>query len=365
MRKTPILFVVAALALPATAGAQGAASARRVVEVQAVQQQQPPPQPPPPPPPARPGRPAPRVYIDREQDGREEQRETFSKTVRIGRTGILDVQNLSGNIEIVRGGGDDATIEVTKIARARTQEEARALLPLVTVEINNRADRADIRTLYTQDEGHRRRNFSVSVNYMIRAPQGTRITARSLSGNLKATDIRGELALETASGNVQIVNAARVTKAKTLSGNVELTNIDSDAALDAGTMSGNVIVRQAKARRMELGTVSGSVIVQDVETERLNATSLSGNVEFSGKLAKGGRYELKSNSGNVKVTVAGDSGFEVDASSWSGAVHSDFNVGGSEEPTRGRRKVIRGVVGDGSAVVNITTFSGNVHLVKK
>ena len=68
------------------------------------------------------------------------------------------------------------------------------------------------------------------------------MTAKSLSGNVQATDIRGDLSLETMSGNVQIVNAARVTKAKTTSGNVELTNIDSDGALDAGTMSGNVIV---------------------------------------------------------------------------------------------------------------------------
>ena len=349
MRNTLILLV-ALMATPATPA---------LADAQAAVQQTPPPQPPAPP------RPAQRIYADRGQEAREEQRETFTKTVRIGRSGILDVQNLSGNIEIMRGGGDEVTIEVTKIARGRTQEQARELLPLVTVEINNRGDRADVRTIYPHDEMRGRRNFHVSVNYMIRAPQNTRITARSISGNVKATEIRGELALETTSGNVHIVDAARVTRAKTTSGNVELTNIDSDAALEAGTMSGNVIVRQAKARRMALETISGSVIVLDVETERLGATSLSGNVEFSGKLSKGGRYELKSHSGNVKLIVAAGSGFEVEAHSWSGGVHSDFNIGGSEEPTRGRRKIIRGVVGDGSAVVTITTFSGNVHLGKR
>jgi Putative adhesin len=359
MRKTVIRFVVAVLSVPAVAGAQsgvGDETRLRARSVYIVQQA--PPQPPRPPRPTR---------VERGQDGREEQRESFTKSARLGANGILDISNLVGNVEISRGSGNDATIEVTKIARARTQEEARALLPLVTVEVTSRGDRTEIRTNYPEREAMREhRNFNVAVHFKISAPQGTRVTARSVSGNLRATDIRGELSLITTSGNVEISNAARVTAAKSTSGNIDLTNIDSDVALDAGTVSGNVVIRSAKARRMELGTVSGSVIVQDVETERLGAQTLSGNVEFTGPFAKGGRYELKSHSGNVVVKVTGGSGFAVEANSWSGNVHSDFAIGGSDhEPTRGRRKLIRGVVGDGSAVVNITTFSGNVQLVKR
>lgn len=295
-----------------------------------------------------------------------EQRETFTKTVRVGNEGVLDVSNMSGNIEVRRGGGNDAVIEVTKIARARTAEAARELLPLVTVEINSRGERAEIRTLYGGGQPTRTRSINVSVNYSITAPQNTRIRVVTLSGNVDARDIRGELSLMTTSGHVRISNAARVTVAKSTSGNVELTNIDSDVSLEAGTVSGDVIVRSAKARRMSLGTVSGGVIVHDVRTERLAASSFNGNVEFSGPLEKGGRYELKTHSGNVRLIVDGRTGFEVEANSWSGSVHSDFALGGSDnEAPRGRRKVIRGVVGDGSAVVHITTFSGNVHLVKK
>ena len=360
MRKTPILFVVAALAVPGTAGAQSAAGARRVVQVQTVQQ------PPPPPPTPPPARPATRVYVDRGQEGREEQRETFTKTVRLGANGVLDISNLSGNIEVRRGSGSDVAIEVTKIARARTADAARELLPLVTVEINARGERAEIRTIYGDGQPVRGRNISVSVNYSVTAPQSTRIRAVTISGNVIANDIHGELSLMTTSGNVVISNAARVTAARSTSGNIELTNIDSDVALEAATVSGDVLVRSAKARRMTLGTVSGQVVIENVTTERLGAQTFTGNVEFSGAFAKGGSYELKSHSGNVRVVVGGGSGFAVDANSWSGHVQSDFAIGGADnEPTRGRRKVIRGVVGDGSAVVNITTFSGNVHLVKK
>lgn len=362
MRKTPILLVAAALALPPAAGAQSAAAGDAPDAARTHAVQQPPPPPPPPVPPTRRGR----LLADRGQDGREEQRETFTKTVRIGSNGVLDVSNLSGNIDVRRGGGSDVVIEVIKVARGRTPEAAREMLPLVNIEINSRAERTEVRTIYGDGQPAPGRNINVSVHYNITAPQNTRIRVVTLSGNVAAQDIHGELSLTTTSGNVTIANAARVTAAKSTSGNIELTNIDSDVALDAGTVSGNVLVRSAKARRMSLGTVSGRVIVHDVQTDRLSAGSFSGDVEFSGTLAKGGRYDVKSHSGNVKLIVGGGSGFEVEANSWSGNVHSDFPIGGSDgEPQRGRRKLVRGVVGDGSAVVNITTFSGNVYLVKR
>jgi DUF4097 and DUF4098 domain-containing protein YvlB len=358
MRKIPILVVTAALVVPAAASAQSASAGRAHPAAGAHAVQQPPPQPP------RPPRPS----VDRNQDGREEQRETFTKTVRVGANGILDISNLSGNIDVRRGGGSDVVIEVTKVARARTADAARELLPMVNPEINSRGERVEIRTIYGGGQPMRGRNFNVSVHYNITAPSGTRIRAVTLSGNVTASDIQGELSLTTTSGDVKIANASRVTAARSTSGDVHLTNIDSDVALDASTVSGDVIVRSAKARRMTLGTVSGEVIVHDVQTERLGAKSFTGDVEFSGTLAKGGRYEFTSHSGHVRVSVGGGSGFEVEANSWSGSVRSDFSLGGSDDhnkPARGPRKVLRGVVGDGSAVINITTFSGNVHLVKR
>jgi hypothetical protein len=345
MRSRDLAFVVvAALAMPAAAAAQ-------------------------PDPPRRP----PRIIVGQAQgqdrdhrDGREEQRETLTKTVRIGSNGVLDISNLSGSIEFRRGGGNEAVIEITKIARARTVEEAKEMLGLVGIEVTGQGERAEIRTHYPTGQ-HGRRNISVSVNFNITVPQNTRVRATTLSGNLKATDIRGELSLTTTSGSVQITNASRITAAKSTSGNVELTNVDSDVALDAGTLSGNVILRQVKARRIQIGVISGRVVAQDVETDRLEAQTVSGDVHFSGALSKSGRYELKTHSGNVRAEIAGRTGFELDANTFSGSVQSDMAVEGASATAGGgnRRKSLRGTVGDGSAVLNVTTFSGNVYVVKR
>jgi hypothetical protein len=316
-------------------------------------------------------RPPMRVQSGRDRrDGREEQSETIKKVVRLGGNGQLDVSNFTGDITIVRGGGSEATIEVTKVARAQTIDEARQLLPLVKVEIEERGNRTEVRTLYPpQDNTYRnRRNMNVAVHYMITAPAGTRVSARSLTGNLRATDITGELSLITTSGDVQVVRGRSVSSVKSTSGSIEVTETDSETPIEASTVSGNVTARQVKAPSMELATVSGNVSLTDVQCRRLEAQSLSGDVEYVGGFLKGGRYEITSHSGNVRLSMTPGSGFEVEANSWSGKVETDLQMSGNQDQDAAngrRRKSLRGVVGDGNAVLEITTFSGNVWIGKK
>jgi DUF4097 and DUF4098 domain-containing protein YvlB len=307
-----------------------------------------------------------RGWADRQQ-GRQEQTERTTRTVRIGATGELDVANVSGDILITRGQGQDAVIEIVKTARAQTAEDARALLGLVQVEVNERAGRAEVRTRYPSGDEMRnqnRRNVNVSVTYTIAAPAGARVTARSVSGSVAARDLQGELVLETVSGGVTIINGKRVVSAKSISGNVEVTGADTDGGIVASSVSGTVAVRKAKARSLSLETVSGNVVLEEVAAERAELKTVSGNATFSGPLAAGGRYVLTSHSGNVRVTLNGDTGFELEASSFSGSVRSDFPLTGSNG-NRGRRQTVRGVFGNGSAVLDLTTFSGSIIVAKQ
>ena len=99
------------------------------------------------------------------------------------------------------------------------------------------------------------------------------------------------------------------------------------AALEASTVSGTVAVRKVKARRLDLGSVSGPVLVEDLECDRVGAHSVSGDIRFAGTLARGGRYEMQSHSGEVRLAIAGDTGFELNARSFSGSVNApDFKM---------------------------------------
>jgi len=113
--------------------------------------------------------------------------------------------------------------------------------------------------------------------------------------------------------------------------------------------------------------VAGDVLMDDVDCQQVEAQTVSGNVRFGGPVAKGGRYELSSHSGNVSVALGGSTGFEVEATSFSGSIKSDFSFNNSPGDSGNSRwrKSIRGVYGDGSAILEITTFSGNVIISKR
>jgi len=303
-------------------------------------------------------------------ENRQELTDRTTRVLRIGASGELDVSNIAGDIVVTRSGGNEASIEIVKTARARTPEDAREMLGLVTVEVSERNGRGEVRTRYPQGEDRRnRRNINVSVAYTIAAPANARLTVKSISGNISVTDIKGDLSLETVSGDVRIGNAGRITSAKSVSGGVQIADTRVDGALEASSVSGTVAARRVEARRLALGSVSGNVILDTVTCERADANTVSGDVEFSGPIARSGRYELKSHSGDVRVAVAGGAGFEVDASSWSGSVRADMpltlRTQQGERDRNGRSKSIKGTFGDGSAFLTLTTFSGSIVITRR
>ena len=311
---------------------------------------------------------------DRRDDRRFEQIETFSKSVKIGPQGQLDVQNMSGSITVTRGGGNDVTIEATKKARGSSEEAAREMLGLVTVDVIERAGRVEVRTRYPnwdQPGQHRehRRNVNVSVTYNITAPAGTRLRVNSMSGGISVSDIAGELHLEAMSGSIKIERAARVLTAKTMSGSVSMTDARSDGLIDTGSMSGTVTLNKVRARRINVGVVSGHVSLIDTEAERIDAQTTSGHVTYEGALSRNGRYKFASHSGHVKMALAGETGFALDANSFSGHVRSDIPLKQTDtnvaRGSEGRTKTLRGTYGDGSAVVDLTTFSGTIVVTKR
>jgi DUF4097 and DUF4098 domain-containing protein YvlB len=309
-------------------------------------------------------------YQERDRDRREQQTERTTRTLKVGANGEIHIGNISGNITVTRGGGNEAMLEIIKTARARTSEEAREMLGLVQVEVIERGGRAEIKTRYPQGDDNRRnenrRNVHVSVAFNLAAPAGTRISATSISGDVSSKDITGDVALESVSGSVRIANGGRVAAAKSISGSVEITDTEIEGHAEASSVSGSVVMRNLKARSLEVGSVSGTVTLQDIVADRVEGQTVSGDVGFSGSLTSGGRYELSSHSGSVQVAVAGSTGFELEATSFSGSVRSDIELKSQGSEIGGRRqKTIRGVHGDGSAVLDLTTFSGSIVVTRR
>jgi DUF4097 and DUF4098 domain-containing protein YvlB len=305
-----------------------------------------------------------------QRGNRVEEIERTTRTFRIGSTGELHLANIAGDIVISRGSGNEAQVEIVKTAHGQTSEDAKEMLKLVEIDVVERPNRAEIRTRYPAGNEMRdrfnRRNFNVSVAFNVTVPAATRIRAQSISGSVSARDVRGDAVLKSVSGTVRLTNGGGGGSAESISGNVELTDASLDSPWSASSASGTIVLKRVKAPRLNVSSISGNVILDDVACPAVEAQAVSGNVQFSGPLARSSRYELSSHSGTVNVGVAGGSGFEVEATSFSGSVRSDFQFTNREEPGRGRfNRTLRGVFGDGGAVLDLSTFSGSIVITKR
>jgi DUF4097 and DUF4098 domain-containing protein YvlB len=304
-----------------------------------------------------------RTSAARAYQGRDrgpEQTERFTRKVKVGRDGRVSIGNIAGDITVTGGSGDEVSIEAVKRARGDAGQ-----LAAVHIVVDERAGRVDVRTEHTG------RNDRVSVDYVVTVPASASVEVKSISGNVKVSSVQGPLRAETVSGNLTTSATPRIEMAKSVSGDVDLTDAGADADLTASSVSGSVHAKGLKARALDLGTISGDVVLANVECERLAVKSVSGEVEFSGALARNGRYNVTSHSGNVRLVLSGATGFEITASTFSGSIKSQLplTIGGDRD-SDGRRpgatsRSIRGTFGDGSAALAIRTFSGDIIVEKR
>jgi len=294
------------------------------------------------------------------RDRGPEQTERFSRKVKLGRDGRFTIENISGDITVTGGSGDDVSIEAVKRTRGGAGQ-----LASVRILVDERPGRVEVRTEHTAQ------NDRVSVDYTVTVPSAAAVDARSVSGTVKVTRVQGAVRAETVSGNIVAASTPKLDAAKTVSGNVDLTDATSDADLTASTVSGTLRAKGLKARALELGSVSGDVLLSDVSCERLSVHSVSGSLEYAGALARRGRYEINTHSGSVRLTLSSDTGFELTANSFSGSIRSDLPVtlgGTSNQDDRRRRgpgHSTHAVYGDGSAALSIRTFSGDIVINKR
>jgi hypothetical protein len=291
----------------------------------------------------------------------QEQTAKETLTLAIGPNGTLTLKNIAGDITVTGGGGKSATVEVLRRSRGRTDADAKLGLERVKVAVDHRGERATVEAQYPDHDS--RPPYAVSVAYVVTAPTGTTLSITTLSGDVLVKDIKGDVSASLTAGDAT-VSGSRVSSLKTLSGTVAVTDAEADSAMDLTTLSGDIRLERAKARRVMMSTLNGDVVARDVDTASAVMTSTSGNVEFTGAPVKGGRYELRAHSGDVKVILP-KGGFDVSARTFSGRITADPSLGLQTTTSRPRSSSLRGTVGDGSATFDVSTFSGDVTISRK
>ena len=180
------------------------------------------------------------AWFERYQESRSgpESSDRWSRTFKVGPSGSLDLSNISGDIVITGGAGDEIRVEAVKQrARARGQpRRSGSWRPSPSRPASAPAASRFPRPIRAS------RTPSVDVDYTVQVPASAAVSVRSVSGDLELTGVKGEARLETVSGSVTTANSGQLARVKSVSGDVSVTEGGSGDVLSLGTVSGNLAV---------------------------------------------------------------------------------------------------------------------------
>jgi DUF4097 and DUF4098 domain-containing protein YvlB len=286
---------------------------------------------------------------------KDEPGDVVERTFNIGPKGTLDISNLSGNIVIVGASGEAIRVKADRQSEDEGPKN-------IAIDATQTPGRVEIRTLF----GHHKNK--AEVDYTVEVPFDTNVLARSLSGNITVQKVRGELQLETTNGNIETMGTPRLVRLKSFSGSVMVTDAGAADVLSASTVSGDLMIKSLKARAVDLVTVSGDLSLLNTWCERAQLRTVNGDVEFSGGIARGGRYEFNSHSGDISLHLTGTQGFELSATTFSGEVNTDLPLKMVTRPDPDlpegvpHSQDVKGTFADGGSLILVKTFSGDVSV---
>jgi DUF4097 and DUF4098 domain-containing protein YvlB len=300
------------------------------------------------------------AWFERYQEARKgaEANQTIVRTFKVAPGTSLDVFNMAGDVTVTGVSGDQIAVTAVKQVWGG---DGKAQLENIGVDFNETSGRLEVRTSLG-----RARNSQAEVSFTIDVPFDTPVFVRTISGDVTVAKVRGDLQVESTSGTVEATGTPRVLRLKTISGDVRITDASAPDVLSASTVSGSVEARGLKARGLEVVSVSGDLVLFNTACDRAQLRTVNGNVQYVGSMSKGGRYEISSHSGDVRFELVGNGGFELSARTFNGEVNSELPLVMGKQPDEGdipgmpKNHDIRGTYGDGSALLIVKTFSGDV-----
>lgn len=270
---------------------------------------------------------------DHDSDWPLHEEETIRKSFTLSAgTRTLDVDNVTGFIEVVGGQSDQVQLVVNKTIRAESKERMEAAKKEVTLDVT---EQPDLVKLYVNgpfrcncncDCGndcsgwHGDRGYSVKMDFQLQVPRNIALKLKTVnSGHINVRDVTGNFSV----GNVN--------------GGIEMQNVGGGAAR-AHTVNGplKVVFRENPKESADFGSVNGSIDLYFVR-------GLSADFRF--KTFNGGVFT------DFPMT-------SLPVQPASAETHNGKFVYRSDRYTGGR-------IGSGGMEIKVNTLNGNIRILEQ
>ena len=143
--------------------------------------------------------------------------------------------------------------------------------------------------------------------------------------------------------------------AETVTEGVVLSGLRGNA--EGYSVAGDVSITDVRGTLVDAASISGDITFDRVDAAQVYAGTLSGDVVFNGAVQRSGDYSFLSYTGELQVTLPGNSGVTLSVISPRDGLHSSVALTPSTGTSRRR---FSGRQGNGSARMSLTTLNGGV-----
>jgi hypothetical protein len=199
-----------------------------------------------------------------------------------------------------------------------------------------------------------------SIEVEIDAPRTMEVHASSFTGDIDASGFRRGAHLASQEGEIRAADIQGPVDTRSLAGNQSLQEIHGRLATNV--IHGDVELDAIDGDMVEAVVYEGQITARAVVSTVVRLRTTKGNIVFVGGLAAGGRYELATHDGDLRLVLR-PSGFRIAATAARG-VWSEFELssGPRHVPAGVRLAELRGDYFGGGASLELTSTNGEISL---
>jgi len=287
--------------------------------------------------------------------------------------GTLRLLTDTGSIEVQSSPGDKVDIQVILTADTSSRDKAAKLFKDFTLDAKQSGNSVIVRGRYDEGWGLFQFDDDLEAHFVITVPAQYNLDLETAGGNIRVSDIKGEVRTETSGGNLYLGRIDGPVSGNTSGGNVtvqgavgklllrtsggDITVGAVQGPVEARTSGGSIKVSQARGDVIAKSS-GGNITLNDVAGS-INAETSGGNMSASISTQPRSDSRLSTSGGNVTISLANTVSVDLDARSDGGFVTSDLPVtiqGNVEE------QVMRGRINSGGPKLVLRTAGGNIKV---
>jgi DUF4097 and DUF4098 domain-containing protein YvlB len=267
---------------------------------------------------------------------------TTDQTVDVAKGTKLSVNNFAGDVVIKTWGRDAVRVEVNHSDRE-------------TVEIKQVDQTVSVRSRSTRGGPSR------SLDYNITVPTWMGITVSGTYADVNAEGVGGDVSVETTHGDITVRGGSGFISLKTVQGMVTLEK--ARGRVEVRAVNEGIRLADISAD-LSAESTNGSIMLDRIDSANVDLYTVNGSISYDGAIKDKGLYRLTTHNGLIAMPIAERANITLSARTYNGGIRSSFTLPApaADQNSERRNKRVNLTLGNGSAHVELESFSGTIAL---